>query len=370
MSHSPDGTYDWLYEGQPRPIGSTSESSLPPPDLPPPGTAPGGPRPPRPKKGGFGRFLKLTFLLIVLVVIGGAGYLVYVPLQASSQATRVDATPPDPRPAEQPGTTYLIVGSDSRRGLSAHQRREYSTGGDVGARTDTIMLMHTGAGPTTLLSIPRDSLVDIPGYGTTKINAAYAFGGPKLLVQTIEQDTGIRIDSYVEIGFGGLVNVVDAVGGIKICPSTAISDPDAALNIQAGCQWVDGKTALGYARSRHTYLTQDIQRVQAQREVIGAIADEAKSTSTILNPVRYWRVLHGAALSVQVGENVRTTDMARFALGLSAAMSGKGLDCTVPLADFAVNWDAQRAPVMFAHLKNDTTAQIGDLCTKDGLPAK
>ena len=83
------------------------------------------------------------------------------------------------------------------------------------------MLLHTGDGPNLLLSIPRDSLVTIPGHGTTKINAAFAFGGPKLLVQTIEQNTGVRVDHYVEIGFGGFVELVDAVGGIEICPRAA-----------------------------------------------------------------------------------------------------------------------------------------------------
>lgn len=367
MSHTSDDQYDWLYEGQSRPTATMSGAGLPPPNLPPPTSRGRGKTPPPARRGS--RIRRWLSLLAFLVMIWAA-YLVAVPVYAWTQASKIDATPTEARPGEQPGTTYLVVGSDSRRGLTRHQRREYSTGGDVGARTDTIMLMHTGSGPTTLLSIPRDSLVDIPNYGTTKINAAYAFGGPKLLIRTIEQDTGIRIDDYVEIGFAGLVNVVDAVGGIRICPETAIADPDAALNIKAGCQWVDGKTALGYARSRHTYLTQDIKREQAQREVIGAIAHEVKTPATLINPFRYWRVVTGGAKSVQVGDNVGVTDMAHFALALSAAMSGTGLNCTIPLADFNVTWDPVRAPQMFAHIMNDTTGQIGKLCTKDGLPAR
>ena len=82
------------------------------------------------------------------------------------------------------------------------------------------MLLHTGSGPNLLLSMPRDSIVDIPGHAHGKINAAYAFGGPELLVQTIEQNTGVRIDDYVEIGMGGVAGIVDAVGGIEVCPKT------------------------------------------------------------------------------------------------------------------------------------------------------
>ena len=142
------------------------------------------------------------------------------------------------------------------------------------------MLLHTGDGPSMLLSIPRDSLVEVPGNGRSKINSAFAIGGPRLLVQTIEQNTGIRIDHYIEIGFGGFVNMVDAVGGITICPETAMNDPQAELKISEGCQEADGKTALGYARSRKTQSLGDIDRARAQREVVAAVAE------TVGGPVR------------------------------------------------------------------------------------
>lgn len=297
-------------------------------------------------------------------------FLVAVPVWAWSTIEKVDADPGGGRPGEQPGTTYLLVGSDSRRGLTPEEQKELSTGGDGGGegRTDTIMLLHVGAGPTLLMSIPRDSMVDIPGNGTTKINAAYAFGGPQLLVQTIENNTGIRVDDYIEVGFGGLVKVVDSLGGIEICPKEAIKDKDSGLNVKAGCQNADGATALAYSRNRHSFTTQDIQRVQSQREVIGSIGAEAKSPWTVINPVRYARVASGAAGSLRIGDNVGPISLGRFALALSGAMSGSGLNCTVPLRDFAVTWDPERAPAMFDLIKADRTDQIGELCTEDGLP--
>ena len=155
------------------------------------------------------------------VLLAWLVFLIAVPLWAWSSVEKVDASPNGERPAEQGGTTYLLVGSDSRDDLTEEERKDLGTGGEVGQRTDTIMLLHTGSGPDLLMSIPRDSIVEVPGHGETKINAAYAFGGPKLLVRTIEQSTGIRIDHYVEIGLGGFVNVVDAVGGITICPTQA-----------------------------------------------------------------------------------------------------------------------------------------------------
>ena len=108
--------------------------------------------------------------------------------------------------------------------------------------------------------------------------------------------------------------------------------------------------------------------MQSQREVLGSIASTAKSPWTVLNPFRYLRVANGASGSLQIGDNVGPISLAKFALALSAAMSGDGLNCTVPLRDFAVTWDPERAPKMFNYIKTDRTADIGDLCTKDGLP--
>ena len=230
------------------------------------------------------------------------------------------------------------------------------------------VLLHTGDGPSILMSIPRDSLVDIPGYGRTKINAAYAYGGAKLLVRTIEGNTGIRVDDYVEVGFGGLVKVVDSLGGVEICPKEDLKDKDSGLDVKKGCQTADGKTALAYSRNRHSYATQDIQRVQSQREVLGSIASEAKSPWTVLNPLRYLSVAKGASGSLTIGDDVSPIALGKFALALSAAMGGKGLNCTVPLQDFAVTWDSVRAPQMFELIQKDQTSKIGDLCTKDGLP--
>jgi LCP family protein required for cell wall assembly len=365
----PDGGYGWLYgEDQPtRPTPRPTSPDLPPPNLPPPGrrtsdVPPSGPRAPR-KRRSWRRILGLVLLAWIV-------FLVAVPVWAWSQIATVDASPTAGRPAEQPGSTYLLVGSDSRRGLTKAEQKELSTGGDGGGRgrTDTIMLLHTGAGPSVLMSIPRDSIVDIPGYGTTKINAAYAFGGPKLLVRTIEGNTGIHVDDYIEVGFGGLVKVVDSLGGVQICPKQRIKDKDSGLDVQKGCQDADGKTALAYSRNRHTYATQDIQRVQSQREVLGSIAAEAKSPWTVLNPVRYLSVAKGASGSLRIGDDVSPLALFKFALALSAAMSGDGLSCTVPLKDFAVNWDPERAPRMFDLIKKDRSDQIGSLCTKDGLP--
>jgi LCP family protein required for cell wall assembly len=306
-----------------------------------------------------------VLVLLLLWVV----FLVAVPFWAWSKVEKIDAWPSGDRPGDQPGTTYLIVGSDSRKGLSKEEREELHTGGDVGQRTDTIMLLHTGDGPNLLMSIPRDSLVPIEGHGTTKINAAYAFGGPKLLVQTVERNTGIRVDHYVEIGFGGFVGAVDAVGGIEICPTEDMTDKDADLDIKKGCQEVDGKVALAYARSRKTSSLGDIDRARHQREVVSAVGNKAVSPMSVINPVRYFRLSDAASGAFAVSEGSGPLSIAAFAWAMTKVDGEDGLTCGVPIADLGVHWDAERSSRMFQHVIDDDTAGITDqLCTPSGLP--
>ncbi|MET1006118.1 MAG: LCP family protein, partial [Propionibacteriaceae bacterium] len=224
------------------------------PVSPPPPLGPGGPgqgsggsgRPPKKRHPARNTFRVLGVLVLVFIV-----GLVAIPVYAWSQVNRVDEAPSGDRPDKQPGTTYLLVGSDSREGLTKEERKKLGTGSTGGQRTDTIMIMYVPpGGKPALISIPRDSFRPIPGHGSNKINAAFSFGGAPLLVETVEQSTGLRIDNYVEIGFGGFVNIIEAVGGIEMCLPKAIKDKNSHLNLPKGCQTLDGTTALGYVRMR------------------------------------------------------------------------------------------------------------------------
>lgn len=356
------------HQGVPGPAAPTAPVSpgaagSPPPRSTPPTPPPLAP-PPAPasrRRRGPKFWISLVLVLLLLWVV----YLIAVPLYAWTKVDKVAFEPPGKRPGDQPGTTYLMVGSDSRAGLSKQERKQLGTGNAAGGRTDTIMLLHTGSGPNLLMSLPRDSLVDIPGYGTTKINAAYAYGGPKLLVKTIELNTGIRIDDYVEIGLGGLAGVVDAVGGIQICPTTDMVDKLANLDVKKGCQQADGTTALGYARSRHTSGIGDIDRVKHQREVVSAVGDKVMSPWTFINPFRYWRLNMAVPDFFAFGKGTSALDAAQWA----SAMTNVGLSCVVPIADLGVHWDPTRSKQMFDYIRNDRTGDIPKaLCTSTGLP--
>lgn len=338
-------------------------SAQPPPPRPPP------PQPPRqddprsrgrrPRRRRPGRIIALVLVLILAFYIG-------VPLWAWSKIDKVDAEPSGDRPPDTPGTTYLLVGSDSREGLTDEEKERLATGSVGGSRTDTIMLMHVPrfGGKTLLLSLPRDSIVEIPGQGEGKINAAYAYGGPELLVKTVEAETGLRMDSYVEIGLGGFANIVDAVGGVEICPKEAMKDPKAGLDVSKGCREADGETALAYARSRKVSATGDIARVERQREVVGAIAGEAASPWTFLNPLRYFNLASAGADSIKIGEDVGPIDLARFAWGMTNVTGDDGLTCTVPIVDLAVHWDEEKAAALFENIAEDNIDDIE--CSRTG----
>ena len=327
----------------------------------PDGRRPEPARPPRRSRWSRPRtWIRLVLVLLLLWV----AFLVATPLLTWSKVDKVDYEPDADRPGEQPGTTYLLVGSDSRAGLTPEERKRLNTGDAESELTDTMMLLHTGDGPTTLISIPRDSPLDIPGHGVGKVNSAFSKGGTPLLVQTLEKATGIRIDGYVEIGFGGLVGVVDAVGGIEVCPKRRIRDKDSGLNIKKGCQEVDGVTALAYSRARKHDPLSDLARVQQQREVVAAVGDKVLSPWSILNPVRYWQLNAAVPDFFKFGEGMGPVDASQWAL----AMTDTGKSCTVPLAGADASWAPKRASKLFDTVIEDRTDDItADICTATGL---
>ncbi|MGH3360546.1 MAG: LCP family protein [Nocardioidaceae bacterium] len=350
--------------------GQPGQGPLPPPNLPPPGS--GGPtEPPREKQPKPSRRKHPIRNIILILVLVWIVFMIAVPLWGWSKIDKVDAEPDGDRPEDQPGTTYLLVGSDSREGLSEEEKKELSAGGVGSANnTDSMLLMHVGSGPTVLMSIPRDSEVPVPGYGVQQINSAYATDGPELLVETIEQNTDIRVDDYVEIGLGGFSDIVDALGGVEICTDEAIKDRRSGADFEKGCQEADGAEALAFSRVRHAYALSDLQRVQNQRQVLGEISSKAKSPWTFLNPLRYFNLSSSASESLTIGDNVGPISMARFAWSLGGAMGGDGLNCTVPITTAgATDWDPERSEELFGLIAEDNTDDITDeLCTETGLP--
>jgi len=326
-----------------------------------------GPRSSPPSSsGGNSHHWRRILVVAAILVVAWLAFMVWVPFHAWGNVQRIDASPGGTRPAASKGYDYVLVGSDSREGLTAAQQKQLNTGSTKdasGKRTDSIILVHvpSGGGKPALISLPRDSYLPIPGHGHNKINAAYSLGGPKLLVQTIETVTDLRIDGYVEIGFGGFASVVDSLDGVDICVKHAMDDPKAGINLKAGCQTLNGPNALGYVRARYSDPLGDIGRVQRQRQFLGAIIHKAASPSTALVPWRYYRFATTAGAGLTVGEDTSLRDVIRVLQTLRAVSGGDGLSLTVPVSNAAlpthvgsaVKWDSQKAVELFTKIKND-----------------
>ncbi|WP_371481184.1 LCP family protein [Kitasatospora sp. NBC_00315] len=277
------------------------------------------------------------------------------------------------RPAAGKGTNWLIVGSDSRDGLSDSQEEDLHTGHAGGKRSDSMMVLHIGDHGNTLMSIPRDSWVPIPAHATdggkqvkattSKINSAFANGGGKLLAQTVETNTGIRIDHYAEIGFAGFVGIVDSVGGVDMCIDQAVQDKDSGLDLKAGCQTLTGTQALAFVRQRHQMADQDLGRMRNQQKFLGALAKQAASPATVLNPFTFYPLVSSGLGTLIVDSDAGLTDLGSLFLAMKDVNGGGGRSITVPISnpDFrtstgesAVKWDAAKAKQVFDAFRNDT----------------
>lgn len=232
---------------------------------------------------------------------------------------------------------YLLVGSDSRENLPEDLDGKFGDFG--GARADVIMLVQVVGDRVQMLSIPRDLRVEIPGRGTGRVNAAYAYGGPDLLVATVSDATGIRIGHYLEVEFGGFAAIVDALGGIELDFPHPARDLKSGLAVeQAGTQVVDGATALAYVRSRSYEEFRDggwrpgsggdIARTGRQQEALVEILDRASSPGGL---VRSPRVLFEASGHLSADASLGMGDLAR--LGLAFRRASTTETATLPVTD-------------------------------------
>jgi LCP family protein required for cell wall assembly len=314
------------------------------------GTGRSGPR-------GGRRWLRPKRVLVILASLAVLAMLATVALyfSVSSKLTRINVLVPTAFTSA--GTNWLIAGSDSRGGLTAAQENQLALGRDItGGRSDTIMLLHLPANGTrpTLVSIPRDSYVSIPGNGYNKINAAYAIGGPKLLIATVQQATRLPINHFMSIGFGGLVSVVNDVGGVRMCLKAPMKDPKAGLNLKAGCQTLNGDQALGFVRTR-AFAEGDLQREQDQRVLLKGILSKMTSAGTLANPFAIVPAANGAASAISVDQGTGLSSLVSVAFALRDPVT-----TTVPFGHFAttnagsvVVWDTTAAKQFFNDLAHD-----------------
>lgn len=272
------------------------------------------------------RALLTIGVLLALVAGAAVGVGLFVSETLGNNITRVPNVfgPLDvaQRPAATESLTFLLVGTDSRS-------PDQTTGTDASApeyvpgaqRSDVIMLVtfapdRRGA---SVVSIPRDSWVPIPGRGMNKINAAYSFGGPTLLVNTVEQLTQLRVDHFLVIDFAGFQEMTDAVGGIDVF----VARPTSAFGVdfRQGLNHLDGANALAYVRQRYDLPQGDLDRARRHQNALRALLDKAASTGLLANPAQTYQFVDALSRSISVDDTLNNGALRSLALDLNGIRS-------------------------------------------------
>lgn len=311
----------------------------------------------------------LTLVVVLLAVSIGTYF------WADSKLKReVDLSKVIERPGEGDGTNYLIVGSDSREGMSADDKKKLHTGSAEGKRTDSMMILHDGSNGPTLISLPRDSDVEIPSFvgsesGKTfpgqgrrvKLNAAYAEDGPELLVRTVEHNTGLRIDHYVEIGFAGFANIVDAIGGVELDIPKAFKDEKSGADFKAGKQTLDGEQSLAFVRTRYAFANSDLDRTKNQQKFLAALASQTATPGTILNPFKLYPTMGAGLDTLIVDKDMSLWSLGQMFFAMKGVTGGDGTSMNMPISGSSggnLVWDKAKVKQLVEQLKNDEKVTV------------
>ena len=300
--------------------------------------------------------------------------------QISSSIARIDVfNTLDDRPEKtSKAENYLLVGSDTREGLTKQQMRELrvgSTATAAGGRSDTMLIIHLSKARDRayIISLPRDSLVVIPEHVSSsdkktiiparkgKLNSAFSYGGAPLLIETIELATSIKIDHYVEVSFAGFAGIVDALGGIEVCTKVDIDDPKSHLVLSAGVHTLDGIEALKYVRTRDFDGRGDIGRMQRQQQFMSAVLNKATSSGTLLNPFKVKNFINASLASVKLDSGLAPDDLLTLAKQMKNLSSGNVRTLTVPLSNpngryeglSVVIWDEVLGADLWTRVRDD-----------------
>jgi LCP family protein required for cell wall assembly len=277
------------------------------------------------------------------------------------------AQPASTGAASGPPITFLLVGSDTRADLAPGEVPD--------ARSDAIMIARFSADRqhAQIISIPRDSWVDIPGHGQAKINAAYAYGGPTLLIRTVEQLTGVRIDHYAAIDFGGLIQVTDDLGGVDVTvPETTSWGP---YTFTTGLNHLDGDAARWYVGQRYGLPGGDFDRVKRQQNYLRAMFTKLAGQDVFTSPGRLDSTLRAVSSAVAVDDSLGDRDLLSLAYSLRKLTPGDVDFYTAPVlgtgkegAASVVYLDTNAGARMWGYLKNDSLGQNAAEFPHEALP--
>jgi LCP family protein required for cell wall assembly len=271
--------------------------------------------------------------VLALLVLGGSGWGWYLARVADASVSRTDAIPSsgnsDAEGSDHAGEAMnlLLVGRDSRAGLTPEQAEEFNTGNPDGLlNTDSMILAHIPAdgSAAAFVSIPRDLYVAIPGHGMAKLNSAFGAGyngaegteaekdaaGAQLLIQTISAVTGVQIDHYAEVNLLGFFNLSTIVGGVEVNLCTAVDDANSGAHFPAGVQTISGADALKFVRQRDGLPRTDIDRQVRQQVFLAGLIRNLLSSDLLINPGKQRQVIEQIGTSVTVDQGLNLFDLA------------------------------------------------------------
>lgn len=319
----------------------------------------------------------LTGISIAVLAISAVSALAFGTLTAS--INKIDVFNGIEKRPEKKSTAmnYLLVGSDTREGLSKAELKALRVGSvatAAGKRSDTMLLVHISKArdKAVMISIPRDTFALIPEHTSktgklipavySKINSSFNWGGAPLLIQTIEEMTELKIDHYIEINFAGFARIVDSIGGVEICTKKNINDPKSHLVLEAGVHTLNGIESLKYVRTREFDGMGDIGRMQRQQAFMSAVLRKATSAGVLLNPVTMASFINSALSAVTTDSELKNSDLIALAKQMKSLSTSSVRTLTVPLSDLnyysngvtsAVLWDPVLAPQLWTRLRED-----------------
>ncbi|MBW0101567.1 LCP family protein [Pseudonocardia sp. KRD291] len=316
-----------------------------------------------------GRRVLIGLLVAVLVlVLAAAGAIFALTQSIGNDISRIPDAFRDLQDANRPatfgGSTFLLVGTDTRAtGATTGSGAPADAGSQ---RSDVIMLATVQPDGTTgsVVSIPRDSWVDVPGRGMNKINAAYAFGGPSLLIRTVEGLTGVRVDHFGVIDFAGFQTLVDSVGGIDVNLAEATSN--AGVDFAAGPNHLDGARALAYVRQRYDLPNGDIDRAKRQQNALRALLSRVQEQASS-NPLALYDLSQSVGNTVSIDDTLSNTGLASLAVQYRDLRSSGISFVTSPVAGLGregeqpvVYLDEDKAKGLWGSIRNGSVAQYVD----------
>jgi LCP family protein required for cell wall assembly len=281
-------------------------------------------------------------ILLVAAIAAGVVYAVNIDRSVTKNITRGIDLPSDspsgsgsPRPPQETGTlNYVLLGSDSR-----------DPNNEGNGRSDSIMLVHLNKkrDKAYIISFPRDMYVPIPGYGKSKINDAFAFGGAPLMVRTLESLVDVRMDHVVVVNFDGFISLTDDLGGVTVTNKTAFSSH--GYDYPKGKITIKGKQALWFVRERHSLPGGDLDRAENQRKVIKAIVEKGLSAGVLADPAKFTTFLGNVAKHLTVDNNLSDTEIRQTALSLR--LTSKNIELMqAPISGFGTASNGQSIDVV------------------------